>query len=200
VVGHLLESWTVHSDAQSPSSLCVAWDFKRRFGWMGSVLEITILQHDWQSTVSYHAKARYPPDRGRCVCGFMRFGEADRQAPAQAELRPTAPGLPASTCHLFQRLWGIPWVSRVNPWQIRERVDRQVLPLLNNLPLYRNGLRQGSIKDGPRRTGEHEVAFLDAGRQELGGITLGHPYACTQVLQRFQFAIAEAAEAVTGAG
>jgi len=135
-----------------------------------------------------------------CRAGYLPPTGYRRPFHGAPELRPTAPGLPASTCHLFQRLWGIPWVSRVNPWQIRERVDRQVLPLLNNLPLYRNGLRQGSIKDGPRRTGEHEVAFLDAGRQELGGITLGHPYACTQVLQRFQFAIAEAAEAVTGAG
>jgi hypothetical protein len=56
VVGHVLESWTVHSDAESSSSLRVAWDFKRRFGWMGSVLEITILEHDWPSIASLAVK------------------------------------------------------------------------------------------------------------------------------------------------
>jgi hypothetical protein len=55
----------------------------------------------------------------------------------------------------------------------------------------RTVLPQSGIQNGSRRTREHEIALLDAGGEELAGIFGDHPYACTQVLQRFQFAITE---------
>jgi hypothetical protein len=36
-------------------------------------------------------------------------------------------------------------------------------------------LPERGIKDGARRTGEHEVAFLNTGQQILRGIFIGHP-------------------------
>ena len=44
--GDLLEGRTVYSDAGSSSSFCMAWDFARRLRWMGSLLEITVLELD----------------------------------------------------------------------------------------------------------------------------------------------------------
>jgi hypothetical protein len=52
---------------------------------------------------------------------------------------------------------------------------------------------QGLIEDIPLFSAEEKVALLDAGGEGLAGSFAGQPYACTQVLQRFQFAIAEAA-------
>jgi len=41
--------------------------------------------------------------------GLMLLGEANRQAPAQAELRPTCAGASCVNLHVILTLWGLPW-------------------------------------------------------------------------------------------